>query len=467
MSLPPYDGPIGGPSPQVTPLTFRDNLTLLDKLTWIDRWINRELVPYINTNFSELTTTVNEDINRLIEAVNNAIDEVIGNSVTVQDPLVATMLQNSNSATRIALNAILDNYYTKTAADAKFATKVNLESYYLKTQTDALIAGLINDYDPRLDTIEALLAGRLSQAGLDARYTRNFQNPVAVFIGSSNAQIDYGWTAKLAARLGCIHKNFAVGGGGFLSGGAMNFYNQATAAKNDTSFNKNDVKFVFIVDTSNDTRALGNVEAQSRPVFSLFETEYPNARIIVVPEVLTHDTPNLGSDVRRQVGRIYNSLRNVASEFTRVEIIKNTELWFWDGGAWVGNDGNKVHLTTAGYDKLVWYIQQYLKTGEHHSNDLGDATGAVSGNNGVIHSRRFNGLVHTYGNFTLSADQNTSTKLMIVYAGMLPIENIPLYVTRKSDGAVRVLSFETNGDINLQVPVPAGTWYFNTTYYTV
>lgn len=341
----------------------------------------------------------------------------------------------------------IDSAFTKSEADARFEP---IDSAYTKGEADAR-------YEP--------IDSAYTKAEADAKFVEDFLNPVAVFIGSSNSEESRGWVQDICTRNGWIKKNFSVGGGGFNIVGAGNFYNQALAAIADSSIVKANVKFVFVVDASNDTRAKTGVTSAANTLFATLETNYPNARIIVVPEVFPYTALNRSdTEVTRFVGRIQNQLRDTAASYKRVEVINNTGLWFWDNLSWVGD--TEAHLNSQGYAKLRWFIEQYVNNGIEHANDLGDNTGAIAseGGAGVVHSRRVGGIVTTYGNFTLAIDQATSVAIAKVNDGFAPIDAFPVMIIRKSDGLVRTVEHDKSGNLNIQTNTPAGYYYFETSH---
>lgn len=111
--LPPYDAPFL-PVPQVTPLTYRDGVTMLKKLEYLKRYINLILVPFVNENYEALAEAVEEQVNLLIIAVNEAIDSVINDSVDVQDSVVAGIFNDENSDTRAVTDVL---YAAKSVVD--------------------------------------------------------------------------------------------------------------------------------------------------------------------------------------------------------------------------------------------------------------------------------------------------------------------------------------------------------------
>ncbi len=100
--LPDYSAPYK-PVPNVTPFTIRDGVTMLKKVDYINKYIERILIPWINDNMEELGNDFEEQVNILIAAVNAAIQEVIDSSIEIQDPVVAQLIANINSDTYAAL----------------------------------------------------------------------------------------------------------------------------------------------------------------------------------------------------------------------------------------------------------------------------------------------------------------------------------------------------------------------------
>jgi hypothetical protein len=133
--LPDYTAPFK-PVPQVAPLTIRDGDTMLRKVEGIKKYLTRVLVPWINENYAALADDFEEEVTRLIDVVNAAIELVISNSVEVQDPVVAGIFNDPGSDTRAVTDAF---YAAKSAVDA---------------------------------IVETINNGRLSQSELDARYVK-------------------------------------------------------------------------------------------------------------------------------------------------------------------------------------------------------------------------------------------------------------------------------------------------------
>lgn len=162
IPIPPYV-PSFKPVPQVTPFTYRDGVTMLKKLDDMVKYLNRVIVPFVNTDLTNLGNEVEADINNMIDEVNAAIDSVINSSVQVQDTVVAGIFNNESSATRAVTDAL---YAAKAVVDSleELVTTGRLSS----TALDARY-GLKAD----VDALELLVnSGRLSVESLDATYVK-------------------------------------------------------------------------------------------------------------------------------------------------------------------------------------------------------------------------------------------------------------------------------------------------------
>jgi hypothetical protein len=128
--LPPYSPPYA-PITNITPFTYRDGETYLRVLERLRHYITDVVVPYVDTEFAllgnEFTTqvntmidTVNEalasqsatvdaDIAALTQFVNDTMAAVVADSITLQDPVMAGIVNDAASATRVALNALYVN----------------------------------------------------------------------------------------------------------------------------------------------------------------------------------------------------------------------------------------------------------------------------------------------------------------------------------------------------------------------
>lgn len=74
-----------GAATNITPFTYRDGLGYLDRLEALRRYIDRILIPWVEEN----------------------IQAIVENAVTLQDIVMAAILEDEESTTRDVLNGIL------------------------------------------------------------------------------------------------------------------------------------------------------------------------------------------------------------------------------------------------------------------------------------------------------------------------------------------------------------------------
>lgn len=125
--IPPYVYP-GDATANVQPWTMRDGMSAEQRFRNLLKYINLEIVPFIQTNVSAVATSFETEVNKLIADVNEAllsqdaevdtkllalttyvdaqVEAIINNSITVTDPMMRDIVNNPVSLTRIALNAI-------------------------------------------------------------------------------------------------------------------------------------------------------------------------------------------------------------------------------------------------------------------------------------------------------------------------------------------------------------------------
>ncbi len=171
--LPPYVPPFK-PVPQVTPFTYRDGVTMLKKLDGIVRYINKELVPFVNENYSELAQAFQDQVNILIaqvnaaleaqtedvdqkiadltQFVNDAVQSIIDDSIQVQDPVVAALFTNPSQ--------------TRTAADARYALKSAFDALVTTVDGKASQSDL-DALEAVVTTLDAEVADKADQSALD------------------------------------------------------------------------------------------------------------------------------------------------------------------------------------------------------------------------------------------------------------------------------------------------------------
>lgn len=475
------------PTSSVQPFTYKDGMSYLQIIERLRGYITKVLVPAIELEIVNFKSDVENNITLITKYVNDAIEQIINNSVEVQDPTIATAINTLNSQTRVALNNILSLYYTKAAADATFIDNAEfngaISDRYTKSEVDTKIAdidadiaeinGDINTINTDLNTLKTLTgSGRLSVNALDSRYTLKAPNVHAAFLGSSNS-VPGTWVERFCTKMGYTGHNYSVGGGGFGSDGATQFIAQAAVATADNSYDHSLVKFVFIGDISNDVRSNNNITALAPSVFNSLRTTFPNARIIVLPLIWPSSTLNNSyANVSRIMTRL-TELTNTALQYN-VEIVEESWSWLMDAGAWAaGGADSGAHCNSAGYNRIADFMVRWMLSGDS-SYDRSFTTSNQGGvTNADVTCVRNGKFVTVSGSFTVPAGGiPINTGIVAMYYGCWPLHFIhkPLV---KTDGTIggQINIFNTGsggpGLIRSVSPLTAGEYALNETYRVI
>lgn len=168
MTTPIFGGPYVAPFKpltNITPFTYRDGATYLGVLEGLRKYVNDELVEFVNTNFNELGDEFETQINIIFAQVAEAIENVAGEEV--QDSVIEALIEDADSLTRTALNLVISNAIAAGAVTnsqiAAFVTGVGAT----KTALDAAYGGQA----PTNSSIAAFVTGAgATKTALDAAY---------------------------------------------------------------------------------------------------------------------------------------------------------------------------------------------------------------------------------------------------------------------------------------------------------
>lgn len=94
------------PTSSVQPFTYKDGMSYLQILERLRGYVTKTLVPAIQEEIENFEEDVENNFATLVEYVNAAIEQIINNSITLQDAVMAGII-NSESVTR----GILDDLY--------------------------------------------------------------------------------------------------------------------------------------------------------------------------------------------------------------------------------------------------------------------------------------------------------------------------------------------------------------------
>lgn len=134
----PYPGI--GPVPQTQPFTYRDGEAYYEQLVRLVKWVNVYLIPTLSDQMTNLGDEFTTEINDLITDVNNAVQEVITSSINLQDPVMAGIMEDPASATRVATDALYASIANLTAATTRISTLETLTNNGGRLGADTILA---------------------------------------------------------------------------------------------------------------------------------------------------------------------------------------------------------------------------------------------------------------------------------------------------------------------------------------
>lgn len=384
------------------------------------------------------------------------IDQAMGQIETdITQVSNATVLAQAtaNNATATA-EAASQDAQTAVAGVALAATAVDL---------DAAVA--------RITTAETGLNNRFTKVESDGRYVQiqDVETPIAVFVGTSNV-IPNTWPEKLGAEEGWDVHNFAISGMGITFGGSNAFRGQLERAAASNAFANADVDYVFIADGANDARSTVPVLTAARSLLAYARVTFPNARIIVLPALFSASSVDLGNNVRISLSRVMSDLKLAAAE-NGAEYIDGSWTWHLDDPSLVV--ANEVHYTPAGYDRVVDWVQMFLRGGDTWNNlpwtDMPIAspyTVPSGGDVTRIRVKREMGEVTFTGAFKPGSGGIMNSDSPVVFPrGTSPRDDVPVIFSKGGQLAPSYCVVKRNGYLNLFAD--SGAIYdllFNTSY---
>lgn len=482
------------PLTNITPFTYRDGFTYLEALQKIRHDLN-DSIEYINVNFSGLSDSWELTVGQITDAFNLSIAQVNQQIVIAEAAAVAASASADRAeaaassvpaAQDVAITAIFNNLSSnlRAAMDGVYAGKsyeeiidtgrLSAAQIALLATTESVDAQIVALTVAKADvsvqvTVET---GRLSEANLDATYTKIDKRNDVVIIGSSNSQSGWGWTGPMCARNGWIEHNYSVGGSGFTEktspGG---WYNQAEQAIIDPAFNNADVKYIFVVDMSNNIRGNTNVAAYAAELYALLNTNFLNARVILVPAILTYVNDNWNSQITRYSTRKrYVEARNAALPYPNISVINYSWLWIWDAGNWIQGVPPDYHPNSAGYSRVAQNIEAFVHYGELNDNGIGAtaATAIIAASYmGIgVYAERSGNMVTVTGNASSYVLTPQDSDLVMIPQGMGPQEVVMMYIV-STERKVYSAYVYPNGTVRTINPLPGGQQYWFTVTYMV
>ena len=311
-------------------------------------------------------------------------------------------------------------------------------------------------------------------SALDSRFIRSDAGSIAVFVGTSNVDDRAGsWVAKRCTARGKKKKNYAVGGMGYNFDTSNSFDKQLDAAIADTSFANSDVRFVFICDGANDARSGLNVLTAAGALVTKAKANFPNARIIILPVLISTYTIDRQKLFLEKTGDIISELRSVALLYG-VEMIEHSWSWHLDDPSLILP--SEVHYTASGYNRIVYWVQEYLAGRPTVSNRGPSApiygskfAGRDDGTLRRLLAQRDGEQVRASGHFSCTSTAQLGDVICTFPVGMRPNQDsIPVPIFNHSSGSMGFGTIGLAGDLQTwqqmlggnQFSVYSATWAY-------
>lgn len=409
IPIPPY-APTGRVN-RIVPFTMHDGetyLTMLERLreylNGVIESVNKGLTDndeYFASEVNTLITTVNNalathneglddfkdatiaDVNAIVADLNARADAWLAGSVSVGDPVVSELIE-SGAETRPALDAAID---VKVAASAATINAAKADVQHTHSAADIGSGVLSPARFPAATTAvagavelatsaEAVAGADSSRAVTPAGLTDWFAavQPArkrAVFFGSSNVQNNVPgvtmWPVTLCNARGWTNHNYGVPGGGYLVGPDTFMVQAQRAVAGMSASDRGVVGHVFVGDASNDARTMqsyGAVYAAAKTLYGYIRQNFPNARIVVIPQIWPSDAKKYAPytyDARWNASAVNTAMaqREALADFRNA--LFADESWTW----LTGNDSamdklNDVHPGNSGNALIARYVDRVI-----------------------------------------------------------------------------------------------------------
>ena len=452
----------------ITPFTERDGYTFLELLERIRTWIQDDFAAHVDDEIARLIASINDAITQLHTVLDDAqvsADAAAASAASVagiEDRVIVIRgaVLAAKAAVDTALEATIAARNTATAA-ANTATEALADAR-------ELLSGITID-----GSLRALLANptMTSRQFLDSLYA---PKPLAltdmVVVGNSNVLPGANfWPQMLATSLSVTPRNYAIGGQAINNG---QYLAQLQAARTDSAFQNERVKFVVIADMGNDIRAkLDNVDTFGPPLLAAARDWFPNARVIVVPVLWPANDRDAatvpgGYQVEwHQVMSVSVAKMRALADSYGAEFVD--ESWTWMQGLTGTQVAGEVHFTPSGHSIIARKVRNFIHgdtdtrgiipwTRVPANDNANYNTGPNNGTNGLL-VMRDGPNVTLAGQFVCTIAPNAGWTIGTIPLGLRPGLRKDFMALWNIEGVMaRITVNGSNGSIQVQKSAIAG-----------
>ena len=372
----------------ILPSSYLVSMTYEEQLLWLCNFLKTEVIPKTNANIeavNQLITYIDNYFDNLDvqDEINNKLDEMLEsgelqeiiteylqiNGVlgfnTISDMVNATNIINGSICRTLGLNTYNDGkgafYKIRTITSEDVVDGINIIALNI---SNTLIAEkipnyFINDLQNQIGNLNNLNTTNKSSLTNALNEVKNIADGLTEFVIIGDSWSDPNtsiWVTKANEMLNLNVHNYAVSGAGFVKPENKLMSEQVTALENDTTFDKNKVKYVVVEGGVNDY-FLNNVaynDLRDAVINLLLDVKSicPNAKILLVTNFVY------------PYGKVQGSyFERLAREVSATNLCN---VYNMDGtmGYEVINQTNYYHLTNAGQLMMATNIVACLTGGE-------------------------------------------------------------------------------------------------------
>ena len=331
-----------------------------------------------NADMSKIDTALNNNANNIITKADKA-DTYSKTDVDTKLSAKAdsaTTYSKTDVDSKLGTKADAATTYSKSDVDSKLSAKANASDVYSKTESDANFA------TSNAVLLKANASDVYSKTIADKRFavwpSGLIQENIIILgdsisYGTGASDLTKSWANMLGAQRGATVTNLAQNNAGYTN--APTFATELSAYSGD----KSAVTHIIIAGGANDKlNAANDVEVAAQSLFASIKTNFPNAKVYVIPCVLGFFAGNrYNPNIMTTVGAIETALSYFPG------MVEIPFAWEWLGGNESWSSDFSIHPNDAGNAELLRIISNCMDSYCAYRNSW---TGVVVGanNNGSI-----------------------------------------------------------------------------------
>jgi hypothetical protein len=278
------------------------------------------------------------------------------------------------------------------------------------------------------------------------------------------------WPQKLCIARGWTMHNYAIGGSAYTN--SNNFYAQTQSAiAGMTPTQRLEVGHFFVADASNNSRAktpASDVLTAASALYAHIRTNFPNARIVVLPQIWPSDTEKY-APLAFAYEIVWNAFAVAHGEVQKEALADfDNSLFIDESWTWLtGLDGymnalRDVHPNAAGNTLIAKLVSRALDgetiTSSQPWTEVAVSSSAtIGGRSRKMSARRRGWTVSVDGSAKWNSGSGSNWDIATLPYGMRPTYNLPVLAQRADTFAYLPCELWPNGAVRIYQALPANT----------